>query len=111
MIKNKNISWHYDACIEMWNEIAEEGYHQKSKTKIYKKYKPVSACFACELFIDADDCKLCPFTIFGPSREPCHLESSSPYFLWEKSKAKENAIEIAQLFIDSHPDNKDGENK
>ena len=99
-------AWHYDACIEVWNEIAEiledgESSTQeiKKKSKVALKYKPESYCFACEFYNKCSDG--CPFMIqYG---KVCVY--SMPYFIFEYGEGtRQDAIEIAQLFIDYYPE-------
>ena len=104
MIQGKDLAWHYDACIEMWNEIAEMmdasrsdyGSDIKLKTTLYKIYRPVFGCFACEAF----DCDNCPFVVYGYCGE-----IGSPYRRFVcKEGTQQDAIAIAQLFIDYYPE-------
>jgi len=111
MIPGKDLAWHYDACIEMWNEIAEmleenersEALKAKAQSKINKKYKPKGGCFACEAHLVVDKhCANCPFNVsymdYG-----CFTESS-PYNSFSQGKGtQQDAIAIAQLFIDYYP--------
>ena len=105
MIKGKDLKWHYDACIEMWNEIAESmdssrsdyGIDIKQETTLYKMYIPYGACFACEAYMSS--CNDCPFTVFGGC-----LSFQSPYKKFDSNQGtQQDAIAIAQLFIDYYP--------
>jgi hypothetical protein len=104
MIQGKDLAWHYDACIEMWNEIAEgmdanESDYDisvKKKTTLCKMYYTHSNCFACEAF----NCDDCPFAVYGNCGE-----IGSPYKNFEDHKGtQQDAIAIAQLFIDYYPE-------
>jgi len=112
MIEGKSIAWHYDACIEMWNDVAENGC-QKEETKMCIKYDPKDECFMCEAFYNYDihkrACFKCPFytsSIYPPKRSfddiTC-LYTDQPYYKWFKYEDRNSAIEIAQLFIDHYP--------
>ena len=104
MIKGKDLKWHYDACIEMWNEIAESmdssrsdyGVGIKQETTLYKMYH--TSCFACEAYTST--CKGCPFkTVFGGC-----LSFLNPYQKFDDYEGtQQDAIAIAQLFIDYYP--------
>lgn len=120
-MKNLTRERAHDLCVEMWNEIAENGYLYKHESHYVKKHRPEFECFACEFYrdyeleyCDADiepDCltdDACPFHIYRskeePGTPPCLCEGS-PYEKRELSEHydpdenKELAIEIADLFI------------
>ena len=107
--KKMSKAWHYDACIEMWNEISEYigisdrcGEDIKGKIKIIEKYNPSAGCFSCEFFKDWDNCHQCAFTIHSGGYS-CMLKG--PYLEFECGRGtRQDAIEIAQLFIDYYPE-------
>lgn len=124
MIKNWTVSQHYDACIEMWNEIAENGFADKTDSSGIQQLKELDLfveheCFACELYNNesdietdnvGDNCIGCPFTFNRLYRHrtlyAC-CEKHSPYFRWQRSNSSFNrrkaAIDLAQLFINHYP--------
>jgi len=123
MIDGKSIQWHFDAMIETWNEIAENGYLSQKQTTLYKRYKPICLDFICEVYAEPkfhlglDElqkdknkiCKGCPFT-FNSKIIPlaCTYRSSLlDRFKLPQLKSetrKKYAIAIAQLFIDNYPE-------
>lgn len=95
----------HDLCVESWNEIAENGYTSKIQSKIIRKYRPDCECFACEYYSNTNcsyDNVYCPFKSPGNKYKntPCESAMRSYYRAWNKKKSKENAIAIADLFID-----------
>lgn len=103
--KKMSKAWHYDACIEVWNDVAEllmKGYRGSSYIKklssFVSKHEPVSDCFACEIF---DSCFDCPFV--KKYKTPCF--TAGPYIEFDCGRGmRQDAIEIAQLFIDYYPE-------
>lgn len=101
----------YEACAEMWNLIAESGYTNKSQALCanYDGNFPVYQCFACE--VNKDSCLKCPFWRYTEIGDKYNshgcIVSTSPYSRWTDTHldypilAKQYAIEIAQLFIDT----------
>lgn len=108
MIPGKSIQWHYDACIEQWNWIAETG-GRKVRAPIILKHPADYQCYMCELYKSVY-CKNCPFVTqysYSPACVTCESAINSPYRAWQTSfglkEAKEHAIAIAQLMIDHYP--------
>ena len=103
--KEMSMAWHYDACIEVWNDVAEllmEGYRGspsiKKLSSFVSKHEPLYDCFACEIF---DSCFNCPFD--KKYKASCLM--SGPYIEFECGRGtRQDAIEIAQLFIDYYPE-------
>lgn len=69
MIKGKTIQWHYDACIESWNDTAEQmengklyDVYIKDTSPLIMEHKPQNDCFACELYVI--ECGGCPLLAF-----------------------------------------------
>jgi hypothetical protein len=108
MISGKSIQWHYDACIEQWNWIAETG-GSKTQAPIILNHPADYQCYMCELY-KLGYCKNCPFVKkygYSSADATCERAISSPYRYWKTSfgfkEAKEHAIAIAQLMIDHYP--------
>ena len=106
-MKNLTKERAHDLCVEMWNEVAENGFVEKSDSKLVQKYAPLYECFACEYYTKHfQSCEDCPFTkkienIDNEENVACLL-NSSPYTWFEDNpfNAKEHAIAIADLFIE-----------
>lgn len=99
----------HNLCVEMWNEIAENGYDDKIKSEICLKYEPEELCFACHYYSNYAPTECCdsfrtncPF-VKKYGEDGCDF-SPSPYSIWYRIDSIENkqhmAIEIADLFID-----------
>ena len=103
--KEMSKALHYDACIETWNEIAEKisdkicGTDVKCCIFLINKYVPFGSCFACEAHIRS--CQECPFEI--EYKQYCL--KNGPFREFSDGRGtRQDAIEIAQLFIDYYPE-------
>ncbi len=112
MIKNLSLSQHYDACIQMWNELAEMKAFSKFVSKCVEKHQPIEQCFMCEVYMDREieSCKGCPFTLYLTRSAVQYVacEKYGPYRRWKYSISSnvrhKYAIEVAQLILNHYPE-------
>lgn len=99
--------------VQMWNEMAENGYRFKAQSDIAIKYNACHYCFFCEYYRftkEAGDCTDCPFIKFDDTESddygvcPCLDIEKSPYYKYDKiceygdlAEIKNLCIEIAEL--------------
>ncbi len=112
MIKNLTLTQHYDACIQMWNELAEMKAFSKFESKCALKYSPFEYCFMCEVYMDREieSCEGCPFTLnkLLGAVQYVACEKYGPYRRWKHSISsnvrRKHAIEVAQLILNHYPE-------
>lgn len=86
-----------DLCVEMWNEMIENGYTKKSQSRLVSYFDPIIKCFACEFY---DACEKCEFSKYNGC-----LSTKSAFSLWikykkiSKEQSKQYMIEICDLFV------------
>jgi len=92
--------------VEMWNEMAENGYQLKSQTSIARKYNIKSDCFLCEYYIrthTAASCTNCPFAQFYCDYDddmPCTDGEDSPFAEYECICGEDNIGELKDICIE-----------
>jgi len=110
----------FNLHVQLWNDIAENGYANKEESCLITKYPAMHDCYFCEYFRMEDGyCEKCPFTqAFAYNDDgdcddidtPC-TDYETPYLEfynlinWRatdviKELRRDLAIEIAQLGLD-----------
>lgn len=108
MIKGKSKQWHFNKCIEHWQEIVDKKLINKRDSEVYKKYSPRSSCFLCEWYSknEPDIAQDCPFKRFAYATDYLSTCASgctkigSPYDDWVWAKSDKDKYEAAEKMLE-----------